>query len=108
MLGTVFEITLGGTLTTLYNFTGITDGSTPYGGLVEHTSGVLYGVTISGGTGHLGTVFSLNAALGPFVKLLPTSGKVGSTVTILGTNLTGITRVTFNGNPPVGRVRFRT
>jgi uncharacterized protein (TIGR03437 family) len=35
--------------------------------------------------------------LGPFVKTLPTSGKVGSTVKILGTKLTGATSVTFNG-----------
>jgi uncharacterized protein (TIGR03437 family) len=35
--------------------------------------------------------------LGPFVKTLPTSGKVGATVKILGTNLTGATSVTFNG-----------
>jgi uncharacterized protein (TIGR03437 family) len=35
--------------------------------------------------------------LGPFVKTLPTSGKVGASVKILGTNLTGATSVTFNG-----------
>jgi len=33
------------------------------------------------------------------VKTLPTSGKVGAAVTILGTNLTGATSVTFNGAP---------
>jgi uncharacterized protein (TIGR03437 family) len=31
------------------------------------------------------------------VETRPTSGAVGSTVTILGTNLTGATSVTFNG-----------
>jgi uncharacterized protein (TIGR03437 family) len=31
------------------------------------------------------------------VKTLPTIGKVGTQVTILGTNLTGSTSVTFNG-----------
>ena len=35
--------------------------------------------------------------LGPFVKTLPTSGKVGAAVRILGTDLTGATNVTFNG-----------
>jgi large repetitive protein len=35
--------------------------------------------------------------LGPFVETLPTSGKVGSTVEILGEDLTGTTSVTFNG-----------
>lgn len=95
--GTVFQMTSGGTLTTLYNFTGITDGSAPFGGLVQHTSGAFYGVTSSGGSGRLGTIFSLSTGLGPFVKPLPTSGKVGATITILGTNLTGVTSVTFNG-----------
>ena len=33
------------------------------------------------------------------MKTLPTSGKVGAAVTILGTNLTGATSVTFNGAP---------
>ena len=35
--------------------------------------------------------------LGPFVKTVPTAGKVGGSVRILGTNLTGATSVTFNG-----------
>jgi uncharacterized protein (TIGR03437 family) len=34
---------------------------------------------------------------GPFVKTLPISGNVGTTVRILGTNLTGATSVSFNG-----------
>jgi len=35
--------------------------------------------------------------LGAFVKTLPASGKVGSGVKILGTNLIGATSVIFNG-----------
>jgi uncharacterized protein (TIGR03437 family) len=35
--------------------------------------------------------------LGPFVKALPTSGKAGAAVKILGTNLIGATSVSFNG-----------
>jgi hypothetical protein len=35
--------------------------------------------------------------LGPFVETLPTHGKVGATIEILGTDLTGATGVTFNG-----------
>jgi uncharacterized protein (TIGR03437 family) len=45
----------------------------------------------------LGTVFSLSVGLGPFVETQPTSGKVGAAVKILGTDLTGASRVTFNG-----------
>jgi NADPH-dependent curcumin reductase CurA len=35
--------------------------------------------------------------LGPFVKFLPASGRVGSEVGILGNSLKGATSVTFNG-----------
>ena len=35
--------------------------------------------------------------LGPFVEAQTTSGKVGAAVTILGNNLTGATKVSFNG-----------
>ena len=36
-------------------------------------------------------------ALGPFIKLVQPTGKVGRTVQILGQGLTGTTSVTFNG-----------
>jgi uncharacterized repeat protein (TIGR03803 family) len=98
--GTVFEITASGSLTTLYNFcsqANCTDAFYPFGGLVQATNGTLYGTTSTGGTGGYGTVFSLAVGLGPFVETVPTSGKVGASVNILGTNLTFATRVTFNG-----------
>jgi uncharacterized repeat protein (TIGR03803 family) len=50
--GTVFKITPGGTLTTLYSFCSqpeCTDGELPYGGLVQATDGNLYGTTVLGG-----------------------------------------------------------
>ena len=89
--GTLFRITPAGTLTTLYNFNCTTDGGHPYGGLVQHTNGTLYA------TNGAGQVFSLNVGLGPFVKTVPGAGTVGEPVTILGTNLTGATSVSFNG-----------
>jgi uncharacterized repeat protein (TIGR03803 family) len=94
--GTVFSITSGGTLTTLHSFA-LTDGAYPYGGLVQATNGTLYGATYAGGANAAGTIFSLAVGLGPFVKTLPTSGKVGAAVTILGMNLTGATSVSFDG-----------
>jgi uncharacterized protein (TIGR03437 family) len=42
--------------------------------------------------------------LGPFVETLPTFGKVGAAVKILGTNLTGATSVSFNGTAAVFEV----
>ena len=107
--GTVFKITPSGTLTTLYSFCqqyrdGLcTDGDYPSAGLVQATDGNFYGTTAAGGTSSncygdgCGTVFSLSVGLSPFVETQPTVGQVGTPVTILGTNLTGATTVTFNG-----------
>ena len=101
--GTLFEITPSGTLTTLYTFSctesQCADGANPYAGLVQATNGSLYGTTSIGGDSGGGTVFRLSVGLGPFVKTVPTSGKVGAKVTILGTDLAGATSVTFNGTP---------
>ncbi len=94
--GTVFEITAAGTLTTLHSFD-TTDGGYPYAGLLQATNGEFYGTTTGGGATAHGTVFNLSVGLGSFVETNPASGKVGTTVTILGNNLTGSTSVTFNG-----------
>lgn len=61
--GTVFEITPGGTLTTLYSFCGAfscSDGAYPCGGLVESTDGNFYGATEFGGTQAEGTIFKMS------------------------------------------------
>ncbi len=60
--GTVFKITPGGTLTTLYSFcsqTDCTDGDDPQARLVQDTNGDLYGTTFRGGANGLGTVFKI-------------------------------------------------
>jgi uncharacterized repeat protein (TIGR03803 family) len=99
--GTIFKITTAGFLTTLYSFcsqSGCIDGEYPSGSLVQDTNGNLYGTTADGGANGYGTVFSLSTGLGPFVETQTSSGKVGATVKILGSNLTGATSVTFNGH----------
>jgi len=103
-LGTIFDITTGGTETALYDFctqTGCPDGDVPWSSLLQATSGMFYGMTAGGGSGGCnggcGTVFSLSMGLRPFVETLPTSGKVGAKVVILGNNLKGTTSVSFNG-----------
>jgi uncharacterized repeat protein (TIGR03803 family) len=58
--GTVFKLTPSGALTVLYSFSGGSDGSTPFWGLIADALGNLYGTT--GGshrTGMEGTVFKL-------------------------------------------------
>jgi len=100
--GTVFTITPAGKLTTLHVFDD-TDGDGP-GGLLQATSGIVYGVTVEGGDLSCGsnglgcgTIYSLSVGLGPFVETQPTSGKVGTKVIILGDKLKGTTSVAFNG-----------
>jgi len=93
--GTIFQITPGGTLTTLHSFTG--PAFDPIAAPLQDTNGVLYGTTNLGGNSGNGTVYSLSLGLSPFVKTQTVSGEVGTTVKILGTDLTGATSVTFNG-----------
>jgi uncharacterized repeat protein (TIGR03803 family) len=62
--GTVFKITPGGALTTLYSFcaqTNCTDGQAPESALVQGTDGNFYGTTALGGSGTppVGTVFKI-------------------------------------------------
>lgn len=62
--GTVFMITPGGTLTTLYSFSNGSDGGQPYAALVQGDNGDFYGTTWGNsnflpGTNSLGTVFEI-------------------------------------------------
>jgi uncharacterized repeat protein (TIGR03803 family) len=89
---TIYDVTPAGKLTTLY--TGV---DLPEAALLQATNGTFYGTTESGGAELYGTVFSLSNGLGAFVTTNPTSGVVGKSVTILGSDLTGATSVTFDG-----------
>ena len=100
--GNAFQFTAEGKWTVLHVFDA-TKAAYPEGALLQATNGKFYGTTDQGDQGGsvcgggCGTVFLLGAGLGPFVKTLPASGTVGSSITVLGTNLTGATSVTFNG-----------
>jgi uncharacterized protein (TIGR03437 family) len=56
--GTVFKITPGGTLTTLYSLSA-PDGYSPYGQLMQGNDGNFYGTTRFGGANQFGTIFRL-------------------------------------------------
>lgn len=62
--GTVFRMTPGGTLTTVYTFctqTGCPDGQIPQGQLIQAKDGDLYGTTDGGGSSYdQGTVFKIS------------------------------------------------
>jgi uncharacterized repeat protein (TIGR03803 family) len=64
--GTVFKITPGGTLTTLYSFCSqpsCADGGVPHAALIQATNGDFYGTTQLGGlAGSYGTVFKITAS----------------------------------------------
>jgi uncharacterized repeat protein (TIGR03803 family) len=102
-VGTVFRISSTTGFQTLHSFD-TTDGSVPYGALLQATDGMFYGTAASGGgttcAGHgCGTAFRISVGLAPFVRALQPFGRVGSSVLILGTNLTGTTSVVFKGIP---------
>jgi uncharacterized repeat protein (TIGR03803 family) len=59
--GTVFSVSSGGTLRTVYSFGAAPDGELPAAGLIS-SRGILYGTTQSGGASGYGTLFSVSPA----------------------------------------------
>lgn len=76
----------------LYSFTGLSDGGTPYGGLVFDGKGALYGTTIYGGTANAGTVF----------QLTPPAATGGAWTEVVLYNFSG----TSDGGNPTGSLVF--
>jgi uncharacterized repeat protein (TIGR03803 family) len=92
--GVVFQITPTGQYLFL-NQVDKVSGSNPQSELVQHTNGWIYGLAL-GGTHIDGVFYGLNVNLGAKVKLVLSSGKVGSNVEILGSGFTGTTAVQFS------------
>ena len=65
--GTIFKITLTGTLTVLRHLS-TADGYYPYGGLIQGTDGNFYGCTSTGGANGGGTIFKITST-GTFTVL---------------------------------------
>jgi uncharacterized repeat protein (TIGR03803 family) len=77
--GTVFRLTPGGTLTTLYSFAGGTDGANPQGDILR-IKDTLYGATSSGGdSNNFGTIYQVDIASGTETVLHRFTGTDGST-----------------------------
>ena len=112
--GTIFQITPGGKLTTLYSFcsqSGCADGYFPQAGLIQNTNGTFYGTTnggvndCAGQGGGCGIVYSLSTGLGPFVEtFVPSgtgtpavSGKEGTKIGVLGQGFSSSSVVKFGG-----------
>jgi uncharacterized repeat protein (TIGR03803 family) len=92
--GTVFRMTIGGTLTSLTNFNNA-NGDDPTAGLTFGPDGNLYGTTQSGGTAGTGTIFQLttNGILTPLFSFGTNNGASVQAGLTLGTdgNLYGTT-----------------
>ena len=82
-VGTVFSITPQGTLTTLYRFSGGSDGAQPRGALVQGTDTNFYGTTYAGGTNDLGVVFIMTPA-GTLTPLWQFSGVADGSQPVAG------------------------
>jgi uncharacterized repeat protein (TIGR03803 family) len=108
--GTVFKITTSGVLTTLHSFSAPggypnytnADGANPVANLIQAKDGNLYGTTQnSGGRATAsggGTVFKLTMI--PVIPSFnPTTGAVGTSITLTGANFTEATKVTFGTIP---------
>ena len=65
------------TYTSLFNFGG-SSGSQPYGSLLATNDGKLYGMTSTGGTYNLGTIFTYDIATSAFRKLYDFDGPHGA------------------------------
>jgi uncharacterized repeat protein (TIGR03803 family) len=89
--GTVFKITLTGTLTTLYNFCSLSscpNGPQPEAALVQATDGNFYGTTYFGGTYDSGTVFRItpNGTLTTLHSFIGTDGSAPHAGLVQGTD----------------------
>ena len=94
--GTVFQITPAGTLTTLYNFTGVLNGGFPGAGLVQGSDGNFYGSTRDGGLFDAGMAFKITPAgtlswLGSFLGNPDDSGGANTLVEGSDSNFYGTT-----------------
>ena len=105
--GAIFAISQDtGAVVHSFAFSGA-NGGYPDGGVVQAADGKLYGTATQGGTlvsstsFAYGTVWTFDAGLpapaATIAAFTPTSGVVGSKVTIRGSNFIGTTAVTFNG-----------
>jgi uncharacterized repeat protein (TIGR03803 family) len=80
--GTIYKITTGGALTSLYSFPNEGAGSEPYAGLIQATNGEFCGTTFIGGANGYGEIYS-------FTVQVAVPNVVGLTQTAATTSITG-------------------
>lgn len=72
--GTIFSISAAGSFAKLHDLTGSTDGSSPYGALIQASDGLLYRTATGAGPGNLGTIFKVDPLTGALTVLHAFSG----------------------------------
>lgn len=96
--GNLFSVSTKGNYALLYAFDA-THGALAEATPMQHTNGIIYGLTERGGgpggTRASGIFYSLDNGLPPFVYLMTRWGNAGQTVEILGNGLTGTSSVKF-------------
>jgi uncharacterized repeat protein (TIGR03803 family) len=97
--GAFFKVnTKGTTYSVLHNFDGKPSGGSPASTVHLHTNGTIYGWGEVGPKE--GVLYSMNVGLKPFASLVVlTSGKVGTTVGIIGQGFSSATKVEFGTGP---------
>lgn len=75
--GTVYRMTPGGALTSIFSFNGSMNGARPWASLVQGRDGNLYGTTVAGGPSDFGTIFKISLG-GTFTSLFSFRGTNGS------------------------------
>jgi uncharacterized repeat protein (TIGR03803 family) len=103
-VGTLFEISPGGTFTPLDDFTGVgglVSGANPNTTLMEDTNGLFYALTPEGGANGDGVFYSLTPPnpLGHISLCCNWWVVLDQPVTIIGQNLTGVISVDFGSVP---------
>jgi uncharacterized repeat protein (TIGR03803 family) len=93
--GVLFRISTTGEFMVLHDFETST-GVYPLA-LIQHTNGFLYGITKDGGSAGDGVFYRFDVGAAPFVTYLPSYGRLGMAVQILGEYFTANSAVFFNG-----------
>jgi uncharacterized repeat protein (TIGR03803 family) len=96
--GVIYRATLDGVITPFHSFS-LTEGYDANSQLMQHTNGKLYGGTAAGGTFNQGIFYGFDLGLPPFVSYVPTYGRAGAEVQILGQGFSDTSQVYFNGAP---------
>ncbi|HEX9111946.1 MAG TPA: choice-of-anchor tandem repeat GloVer-containing protein, partial [Terriglobales bacterium] len=103
--GSIYKLTSAKVFTAFLFPNPPVDGNLPSSTLIQHTNGLVYGTTPSGGGGTcfggacFGTFFSVATGDAPFVSLEPTqkTGLVGAKVGVFGQGFTSASVVKFGG-----------